>query len=522
MKTYLGKKQNIWKANLLFIFLSSMAFVFMEWLFITTKPSFLSGTLVSEKLLVLFWSEVLVFGVLLFLSLPVVVACSFINNKKAIAILLAIIPSITLGFSLLLVIDNFTYTLLKFGVVNTTGITQGLYLLTWCILLAFIFQRLRKAVDDQIQKPLTCQLQTFLLPVLTLFFAIAIPIAFLQFPKHVTDSNPLDADLNTTPNIILFTADGLNADHMSLYGYERETTPFLDSIKEDLIIGQNHFTNSAKTTGSIVSIMTGKYPSTTRLLYPPNVLKGTDSLEHLPGILKSRGYYTAQFAVKHYVDSSVQNLVSSFDEANRIKKQANLAINFLNKRFSMNAKLFLNEIESRLIVRLKHLFFVQAMENTFLQITETQKDFKDDEKILGALEVIKSKTEPVFVHIHWMGTHGHQFFPISTKFSSGIDRENQPPWNSDLYDDAIIDVDAALATLFDGLRAIDELDHTILIFTSDHGQRFTVTDRIPMLIYTPYLSDGRQIYSNTQNLDISATVLDLISAEKPICRLLGT
>ncbi|MDI9531350.1 MAG: hypothetical protein QM231_06410 [Chloroflexota bacterium] len=100
MKTYLEKTQNIWKANLLFIFLSAVALVFMEWLFITTKPSFLSGTLVSEKLLVLFWSEVLVFGVLLFLSLPVVVACSFINNKKAIAILLAIIPSITLGFSL--------------------------------------------------------------------------------------------------------------------------------------------------------------------------------------------------------------------------------------------------------------------------------------------------------------------------------------------------------------------------------------------------------------------------------------
>ena len=120
---------------------------------------------------------------------------------------------------------------------------------------------------------------------------------------------------------------------MSLYGYERETTPFLDSIKENLIIGQNHFTNSANTSGSIVSIMTGKYPTTTRLLYPPNVLKGTDSLEHLPGILKSRGYYTAQFAVKHYVDSSVQNLLNSFDESNSVRKQANLAINFLNKCF---------------------------------------------------------------------------------------------------------------------------------------------------------------------------------------------
>jgi len=516
MKTYLEKTQNIWKANLLFIFLSAVALVFMEWLFITTKPSFLSGTLVSEKLLVLFWSEVLVFGVLLFLSLPVVVACSFINNKKAIAILLAIIPSITLGFSLLLVIDNFTYTLLKFGVVNTTGITQGMYLLAWCILLAFIFQRLRKAVDDQIQKPLTCQLQTFLLPVLTLFFAIAIPIAFLQFPKHVTDSNPLDADLNTTPNIILFTADGLNADHMSLYGYERETTPFLDSIKEDLIIGQNHFTNSANTSGSIVSIMTGKYPTTTRLLYPPNVLKGTDSLEHLPGILKSRGYYTAQFAVKHYVDSSVQNLLNSFDESNSVRKQANLAINFLNKCFSMNAKLFLNEIESRLIVRLKHLFFVQAMENTFLQITETQKDFKDDEKVLGALEVIKSKPEPVFVHIHWMGTHGDRFYPDSKIFTKNMDPEKQIPWDTNFYDDAIVDLDAALKDMFEALSDIGEIENTIVVFTSDHGQRFSVENRIPLFIYFP----GRRgtvelISNNTQNINIAPTILALLGTEKP-------
>lgn len=515
MKSFLEKTYNIWKANLLSILFSSLTLVFMEWLFITTKPSFLSGTAFHEKLSVLLLSAVVVIGILLFLSLPIVICCSaFPSNKKMAACLLSIIPALTLGCSILLAVDNFTYTLFKFGIVNTLGISRALYLCAWLALLLVLFLRLSRILGEMIRKLVVFRFQKSLLPFGTVIFSCAILLLSVQLPKHIAGNGASSINIDQYPNVILFTADGVNANHMSLYGYERATTPFLDSIKEDLIIGQNHFTNSANTTGSIVSMMTGKYPMTTKVLYPPDVLIGADRFEHLPGILKGVGYYTAQFAVNHYVDQAVQNLLNGFDESNGIKEQTYLANKLLNDRIPANTKMFFNEIEKRLTTRVRHIFFIQSMENTFLQITETQKNFKDDEKVLGALELIRSKSEPVFVHIHWMGTHGSKFFPISNKYSSHIDRENQPHWDTDLYDDAIIDVDTALEKMFKELTKINELDHTIFIISSDHGQRFTVFNRVPVLIYAPDIAEKRWLLSNTQHIDIAATILDMIDVDK--------
>lgn len=98
----------------------------------------------------------------------------------------------------------------------------------------------------------------------------------------------LDSEIRR-PNIFLLTADGLNADHMSVYGYDRDTTPFLKSISSELMILENHFTNSSATSGSIISIFTGKYPADTRVLYPPDILDDKDAFQRLPGILRSLG-----------------------------------------------------------------------------------------------------------------------------------------------------------------------------------------------------------------------------------------
>ena len=515
MKTYLEKTQNIWKANLLFIFLSSVALVFMEWLFITTKPSFLSGTLVSEKLLVLFWSEMLVFGALLFLSFPVVIACSFMQGRKVlIACLISIIPALTLGLSILLAVDNFTYTMFKFGVFNTGGMTKAMYLLAWLTTILFVFLRIQKYNRTIILTKSFNSSRVYFLPLLTIFFSCLIPLTFFRIPlKGDLDQNTIT---NSYPNIILFTADGVNANNMSLYGYERKTTPFLDSIKDELIISQNHFTNSANTTGSILSMLTGKYPTTTRVLYPPDILRGGDTEEHLPGILKSMGYYTAQFAVDYYIDSSTQNMNNSFDQSNENQRQAFITQKFINQQFPEYSKLFLNEMEVRLTTRLKHLLFVRAIENTFLKITVTQNNFEDAKKIIKAIDIIERKTEPVFIHIHWMGTHGGKFHPNSQNFSKNMDPENQIPWDTNFYDDAIVDLDAALKDMFEALSDIGEIENTIVVFTSDHGQRFSAENRIPLFIYFP----GRRgtvelISNNTQNINIAPTILALLGTEKP-------
>ena len=161
------------------------------------------------------------------------------------------------------------------------------------------------------------------------------------------------------------------------------------------------------------------------------------------------------------------------------------------------------------------MFFIEAVENTFLQVTLTQNEFHDTEKVTKALEVINHKSEPVFIHIHWMGTHGSKFFPDSDRYSSEIDRVNQPLWDVNLYDDAIIDMDTALKLLFEELSGIGELKNTIIIFTTDHGQRFTVNNRLPLIIYSPLLEGHTLAPGNTQNLDIAPTILDLLDVEKP-------
>lgn len=516
MKSLLNKAYHYWKTNLVMILFSTITLVFMEWLFITTKPSFLSGSSIQEKITVLLMSIVLVFGVLILVSIPFLLYCSlFPSNIKTNAFLIAIIPAIVLASSALLMIDNFTYTIFKFGVFTTSGISKAIYLFFWCLIFLVIFLKLKRKVKDMIQKSAVEGIQTLFLPILMIAFSCTISLLFIRIPTTFRINHDSNVLTNPYPNIVLFTADGVNAENMSLYGYERETTPFLDSIKEDLIISQNHFTNSANTTGSIISMMTGKYPTTSRVLYPPDILRGQDSVEHFPGILKDLGYYTAQFAIDHFVDSSTQNLQDSFDESNEKQIQAIFTNKYINSRFPEYCKLFLNEIELRLITRIKHIFFIRAIENTFLQITLTQKNFDDTKKIVKAIDVIKNKSEPAFIHIHWMGTHGGKFFPDTYKYSSGIDRDNQSLWDVNLYDDAIIDVDKALKFLFKELSDIGELENTIVIFTSDHGQRFTVINRLPLLIFNPHSNGLPLPLGNTQNIDIAPTILDLLNYEQP-------
>ena len=61
-------------------------------------------------------------------------------------------------------------------------------------------------------------------------------------------------------NIVLITIDALRADHLSCYGYERNTSPTIDSIAEKGIIFKNAYAPSSWTVPSMVSLFTSVYP----------------------------------------------------------------------------------------------------------------------------------------------------------------------------------------------------------------------------------------------------------------------
>lgn len=509
---------HLWRENIINIFFSILALIGMEWLFIITKPSFLSFSSLNEKLAVLPVSVIFLTAALVILSAPLaLIAVAANKNKKISALLISIIPAFIFACLGLLLVDNFTYTLFKVGIVSSSGIGRVGYLLGF----VFLFGLLLRTIQTHTYKKLTREWQpkSRWIPIVLTIFTIILS-GLIVFPFVLNSSSSSTNRLNknkeeSLPNIILLTPDGVNASSMSIYGYERRTTPFLDSIKDQLIISDNHFTNSGNTSGSITSIFTSKLPTTTRVLYPPDLLRGADTIEHLPAILREHGFYVAQFGVKHFVDGVALNFQNGFNEVNGVSVESKGLAYQISHNFPSDSKLLLQEVESRLVDRLGHIFFIKNMENTYVQITQTQKGFSDSEKISQAVGLIGDHKEPVFVHIHWMGTHGSKFYPASTKFSEGIDRATQEPWDQNLYDDAIVDFDTGVANLYNSLEEINELYNTLLIITSDHGQGYTTDKRLPLLILPPDSRPEQILKKNTQNIDIPPTILEELNIPKP-------
>ena len=501
----------VWLSNILLTSFSVAIYVFLEWLFISTRPSFMSLAGWNERLFVLFVT-------ILFASPLAVIASSLlfrlgvhIKNQKAQNRLICILPAFVLAVASLMLFDNFTYTVWKFGISTSENYIRALYAIGLiAIFVLWDFELARNLLF--LQKKLVglkSRSRWVLIGAGFVFMLAALP--FLKMPKTVS-VDPTDH----YDNIILVSADGLNARNMSVYGYERQTTPFLDSIEDELLMSINHLPNSGNTSGAITSLLTGKYPGTTRVLYPPDILRGEDSRQHLPGILQNLGYYTAQISINHYADAKDLNFVDAFDEVNGERMRGGFSFwKAVNQRFPENGRLLMMEMEDRLGERLKHIFFIEDISNTFVQITMRSQDFGDLEKVDKTLQLLREKDVPVFVHLHWMGTHGSRFYPAHSTFSANVDRKKQEPWDKDLYDDSILDFDAGLEKLISGIKQSGEAERTLVVITADHGQGFSVGRRIPLIFWTESGFSQPNPSQNTQGLDVAPSILDHLQLPQP-------
>lgn len=63
------------------------------------------------------------------------------------------------------------------------------------------------------------------------------------------------------PNILFVVVDTLRADHLSAYGYERETSPILDALAAEGAMFENAISQSSWTMPATASLATGLYPT---------------------------------------------------------------------------------------------------------------------------------------------------------------------------------------------------------------------------------------------------------------------
>lgn len=100
-------------------------------------------------------------------------------------------------------------------------------------------------------------------------------------------------------NVLVVVIDGARADHLSCYGYGRETTPFLDTVAREGVRFPHMISTAASTLPSLGSLFTGLFPSSHG---------ATDEHPSLPAchatmaeVFRAAGYRTAVFCANPWV-----------------------------------------------------------------------------------------------------------------------------------------------------------------------------------------------------------------------------
>ena len=219
-------------------------------------------------------------------------------------------------------------------------------------------------------------------------------------------------------NVVILSADGIDADHMSLYGYERETTPFLDAKADEFRVFDNAFTNNGHTTGSITSLLTGMSPLETDVVYPPDMLNSKMALRSLPHLLGGLGYYRSNWAVPYYADGLSQNILDAFDVDNGYSS-AGSPLAETPLLGTGKARWFVLDTLKESSDIVLDVADVREMGNPFAQVSRTSGlALGDQTRLDSALAEIQEQSR-FFINTHFMITHG-PFFPVQTpRYSRG-------------------------------------------------------------------------------------------------------
>lgn len=488
----------------------------MEWVFFVTKPSFMSGMSFGSQVKIYLLSSLGMAVLPLAIVLLLGILDRAVRNRSAAQYLGTVgilVPSLIVSVLVLILVDNFTYTVFKFGVVSTERIPRAAYGFIFILLTALIFLRIRQNVRSRSRKkfPVKPTQRIMLSGLLVLSAALSL-LSILDRPTPMLASVRASGAENL-PNIILLGSDGLDATHFSAYGYERDTTPNINAMLADALAAENAFVNGGTTAGSVASILTGKLPVETRVIYPPDILTGEDSYQHLPGILKRLGYHTVDLSVPYFGDAFTLNMQGGFDNASQRSGEDTLVVQVARIFGGGDSAYFVDTMQQRLSDRLLHIFFIKPMINPFEMVIEPASREDEQKRFNDLISVLEDSPIPVFIHVHMLGTHGPRFEIRRQVLSAGQTQDED--WMMDFYDDSILNFDQYVGELFDYLSDSGKLDDTLVILYSDHGRMWTVHERVPLIIWFPDGAHQGSIRENVQNIDIAPTILDYLKLPIP-------
>lgn len=276
------------------------------------------------------------------------------------------------------------------------------------------------------------------------------------------------------PNVLLITIDTLRADRLSIYGYERETSPNLDRLAWTGVAYSDALAPRAKTTPSIASLMTGLYPHDhgVRDLVSPLAR----DVPTLAESLRASGYRTGAIVGNWVLGDARSGLARGFDawceslpDLNAVPPDGAPERKARSLTDGALAALGLGDAPADGAGPARGALLGEQPWFLWLHYMDPHGayDAPADHRLwrsASADPIAEHDPSEHPLHRHRVAAYNA---PPSTRLADGRIDANQV---RDLYDAEIHYVDSELGRLLDALRADPRLQNTLVIVTSDHGE----------------------------------------------------
>lgn len=329
------------------------------------------------------------------------------------------------------------------------------------------------------------------------------------------------------PNVLLLVLDTVRAQSMSVYGASRRTTPTLDSLARESTVFDWAIAPAPWTLPSHASMFTGMWPHELSLgwLAPLD-----DSPRTLAEALAAHGYVTAGFVANLVYTSRVFGLDRGFARyedfpvsPGQILLAASLGRAIVTAD-SWRRWLDWHELPHRKSAAAVRKDFLTWLDRAprrpyfaFLNFFDAHEPYLPPEPYHGMFAP-GSRRRPI-AHVHSLerGLLAGRVSPWATP-------RDEIPRDLAIYEETIAYLDSEIGRLLRALRNRGELDRTLLIVTSDHGEEFGEKGtfehgsslfipaiRVPLLLRLPgVVPAGHRVTDPVTLRDIPATVLDLL------------
>jgi arylsulfatase A-like enzyme len=328
-----------------------------------------------------------------------------------------------------------------------------------------------------------------------------------------------------TPNVLIIIVDTLRADHLSPYGYSRDTSPYLAQLAKQGVLFQNAIAPSSWTLPSHASMLTGLYPQNTHVETDFDDLSGT--WPTLGDALRKRGYRTAAFSANYQFFSRDRGFIHGFSHFEEYEQ----TIGGIFEKVPLSK--FILKSLSGYTTGDTFAFFglknaadaAQVNDNALHWIHRGRPPFF---VVLNYFDLHEPVLPPEpYLHMYTSDAKARKqslYFPAMCSWSEvGASCDSNRPEYLDTYDGAIRYVDESVQQLVSQLKQDGLLDNTIVVFTSDHGQEFGDHGiyghgkslywreiQVPLIIWKPgSIPASVSVPTPVSTTDLPATVLDL-------------